>query len=458
MQPIPRARLRRLGISAARSAASAIISLFALPALADTIVIDGAKIVTGAGPAIEKGRVVIVGDKITAVGADAEVPAGATVVDGKGLTVYPGLIDAYCLAGIAAPPLAPSTGAAPQVGPGGQNQPARTAQQRAQQARQGQGRGQGGAPQAAPLTWRKATEGFKPASEAIAAMRSNGYTAALFGVRGVLTPGEDVLMTLAPGDTAANLLQERAAVNVNAQSRGGGTYPGTLMGAIAYLRQSFYDGIDARNRPPAKPDPRLEALGLAAEGKIPTLVAANSENEILRALRLGSELKLKTVVLGGREAGKLASRLADAKTAVILTEDWAQASALSKAGVPFALGSNKLEMSVSEADDLRTKAIDLVAKGLSEDVVLAALTRVPAEIVGASDRLGTLAAGRPAHLVVTEGGLFSKEGKIRFVVIGGKKVDAAPVKTVGGPKPRPLAEDGVPFATITEDDADGDGR
>src|SRR5438045_2659653 len=72
-----------------------------------TVVIKGARIVPGDGPVIERGTIVIQGDRITGVGADVDVGVGAQVIDGTGLTVYPGLIDTFCLAGIAAPPSAP---------------------------------------------------------------------------------------------------------------------------------------------------------------------------------------------------------------------------------------------------------------------------------------------------------------------------------------------------------------
>src|SRR5688500_9569572 len=71
-----------------------------------TIAIKGARIVPGDGPVIERGTVVIRGDRVIAVGADVEPGADAQVIDGAGLTVYPGLIDAFCLAGIAPPPAA----------------------------------------------------------------------------------------------------------------------------------------------------------------------------------------------------------------------------------------------------------------------------------------------------------------------------------------------------------------
>src|SRR5687767_12032147 len=353
------------------------------------IVIKGARIVTGDGPVIEKGAIVIQGDRITAVGPDVEAESGAQLIDGSGLIVYPGLIDAFCLAGIAAPPVA-------------QPQPA-TQQPRGQQ-RRGQ---QAGPPQTppTPLVWRKATEGFNAKSAAIQAMRNNGYTAALFGTRGVLTPGENALMSLVPGEAQAMLLRDRIAVNVNTLSRGGGAYPGTLMGAYAFLRQSFYDGIDQRNRKPEKPEARLQGLGAAAVGEIPVFYAAQSENDVKRALRFGKEFNARLLILGGRESEKVIPMLLERKTPVVLTDDWSPAVALHKAGVPFALASNKIEMTSSEANEQRDKMLALVEKGVTPDAVLVALTRTPAELLGISSDLGAIKPGKLANLVIVEGDL-----------------------------------------------------
>jgi imidazolonepropionase-like amidohydrolase len=428
----------------------AILALVVLCATAradQVLVIEGARIVPGNGPVIEKGTIVVEGDKITKVGAQVQKPADAQVIDGKGLTVYPGLIDAACLAGVSAPPSPPRPA---------QPQPA------AQQGQQGQRRGgrQGGAgagftpPPAAPLVWRKATEGFNAKSSALPALRNNGYTTALLCPRGVLTPGEAVLINLLPGDTPS-VIEDRAAVNVNTLSRGGGTYPTTLMGAFAFLRQSFYDGIDYENRPHDKTDVRLNALGTAAQGKIPVFCTANSENDIKRAIRLRDEFKFKLCVLGGREADKAAGALAERKIPVVLTDDWNQALALKKAGVPFVLASNQIEMTAGEADGLRSKALTLIEKGLSPDAVLAALTQTPADLLGVADRLGSVAPGKLANLVITEGDLFSKEGKVKFVVVKGQKLEPVQVKADKGPRPQRVAADGVPFRNVAEDDADG---
>jgi hypothetical protein len=418
----------------------AFLSLLLLSSVANgqtALVIQGARIVPVEGAVLESGSIVIVGEQIQAVGERVEIPAGAQIVDGKGLTVYPGLIDAYCLAGVAAPPSAP---------PAAQSGGAQGGQRRG---------GQTSPPPAppAPLPWRKATEGFNASAQAIAAMRNNGYTSALFGTRGVLTPGENVLMNLVPGDPAAMLMKERASINLNTQSRGFNAYPSTLMGAFAFLRQSLYDGLDYRNRKPEKVDSRLESLGLAAEGKIPVFYSAQNENDIRRGLKIAAEFKLRLLVLGGRESEKMLAQLKQQQAAVVLTDDWSPATALAKAGVPFALASNQLEMSVSDADNLRAKSLALVEKGLAPEAVLSALTLVPAQLLGVSDRIGTIAPGKIANLVVTDGDLFKKETKIRFTIIQGRRIEPTPLKAETAPRPKPLPEDGVAYADIDHDDA-----
>src|SRR5947207_1110243 len=95
---------------------------------------------------------------------------------------------------------------------------------------------------------------WKPSAGQSRPAVGNADRNALFGVRGVLTPGADMFMSLAPDKPTA--LTDSAAVNLNTQQRGG-AYPSTLMGAFAFLRQSLWDGVDYGNHPPDKADPRL---------------------------------------------------------------------------------------------------------------------------------------------------------------------------------------------------------
>lgn len=447
--------------SAVRTALVAVYFLFALLLLglssqmahAQSLLIEGARIVPGNGPVIESGTVLVQDGKIVSVvnlntPQSLGTPANVQVIDGKGLTVYPGLMDAYCLAGVSAPPSAP---AATNTNAGGG------------QRRQGGGNRPGGGnaapPPAAPLVWRKATEGLDVKTSAFAALRNTGYTNACLGTRGTLTPGEDVLLALSPGERPATF-QDRAAINLNMLSRGFNTYPSTLMGAFAFLRQALYDGMDYNNQPHAKSDARLEGLGLAAQGKLPVFVAASSENDIKRALRLADEFHLRLLVLGGKESEKVAARLAAQKATVVLTDDWSPAPALHKAGVPFALASGTIGLDSGDVDKMRERLLELVEKGLPAEVALAALTRVPAEALGMGEKLGTVAPGKQANLVVTEGDLFNKGAKIRFLVVNGQKVEPTPVKADAGPRLLRVASDGIPYGRgqgITEEELDGDG-
>src|SRR5688500_10500131 len=82
----------------------------------ETYAITNARIVTGSGPVIERGTIVIRDGLISAVGPNVTVPADARVIDGSGMTVYPGLIDSNTSLGLPAP--APSADVTPGGGGG----------------------------------------------------------------------------------------------------------------------------------------------------------------------------------------------------------------------------------------------------------------------------------------------------------------------------------------------------
>ncbi len=406
-------------------------------------ILENVKIVTGTGKVIESGYIIWRNDKLDTIGeGSTTVEAGFTHYDGKGLIAYPGLIDAYCAAGVSAPPAAPAGGGigggAPRTGQQGRNGGARPA-----------------TPAPTPFVWRKATDGLNMNSGGLSGLRANGFTAVNLISRGPLTPGEDVIIALSMGDKP-DILKERSAVNINTQTRQGG-YPSTLMGAYAFLRQSFYDGIDSRNHPPAKPDPKLEALATAAEGKIPALVSTGSLNDTKRAMRLGAEFKMKAVVVGGVGSEPLAKQFGTNGTGLILTGDWDPAAALYKDGAEFALASGRIELDADDAKGMITKARELVSKSnIPADKVLAALTSVPAKLLGVFDKMGSLETGKLANIVVTSGELL-KDGTIKYVFVKGKSVSTTPVKTAADQRPQRIAADGINPVTITFDDADGDG-
>ena len=454
--------------SAAHAAARlALVAVLALLVLAQTPVarvdapgafaIKDAQIVTGAGKTIAKGTVVFRNGLITDVGEGVKIPADARVIDGAGMTVYPGLIDGYTSLGLAAP----AQGQAPVGGGGGGGrQAAAAATPPPPEARLGD-------PSLAAADQVKPGTSFEDP-------RSVGVTSALSSPRQGIFAGQSALINLA-GDEASKLVL-RAPVALTVQFGGGGGfgggYPGSLMGTVAYIRQSFLDAIRYRdevdrynrikrgvNRP--EHDKRLAALQPALKGELPVLFVANSDGDIRRALMIADEFKLKPMIAGAMYGYRVADILKSRGVPVILSLDFPRRSAdlpddedetlrvlrqraetprgaarLAQAGVKFAFSSGSLR-----PQDFIANVQKAVENGLSKDEALRALTINAAEIFGAADQLGTIEVGKIANLVVATGDLLAKDAKVRHVFIDGdqielKRPDAAPARGgMGGGRP-----------------------
>jgi imidazolonepropionase-like amidohydrolase len=260
--------------------------------------IRGARIVTAAGAPIDAGTIVIRRGTIDAVGASIAVPADATVIDGAGMTVYPGLIDLG------------NTRASDQAIPATPQNVRTTAE----------------------LERWKRMQILKPQTRAADTVRvddaeltriaSAGITSVLALPGGDVISGQSALVNVAaPPDEPqiGNIVDQRrglivvktpVAVHVsfpNQPRAGGNAYPNSLMGVIAFVRQAF---LDAQHFKVAKvDDPAMEALQPAIDGKVPVAFEANQSREILRALNLARELKLQPIVTGGRNAGEVAADL-----------------------------------------------------------------------------------------------------------------------------------------------------
>ena len=421
----------------------------------EVFAISGAQIVMSAGKTIQKGAVVIRNGLIADVGEGAKIPADAKVIDGTGLTVYPGLIDAYTSIGLAAP-------AQPATPAGGGRQAAIAAAAANPQPPEAHL----GDPSAS------AADLVKPGGTDDA--RAAGITAALTSPRQGILAGQSALINLAGAD--ASKLVVRAPVALTVQFSGGsfGAYPGSLMGTVAYIRQSFYDAIHYRDeherydrikRGVKRPehDKRMAALQPALRGDMPVLFVANSDNDIRRALMIADEFKLKPIIEGATYGYRVAELLKSKNVPVILSLDFPKrpadmaedeeeslrvlrdraetpkgAARLAKAGVKFAFTSGTLR-----PQDFIANVQKAVENGLSKEDALRALTQNAAEILGAGDQLGTLEVGKIANLIVTSGDLTAKDTKVRYVFIDGseielKKPEAAPTRA-GGRGPGPAA-------------------
>jgi imidazolonepropionase-like amidohydrolase len=420
----------------------------------DTYAITNARIVTVSGPVIERGTVVIRNGLIAAAGANVNAPSDARVIDGAGLTVYPGLIDSYT--NLALPDAAPSP--APGGGPGAffiVQQP---------QARPASGPN---STQPAGLQPEVMVEDvIRPGGNEIESWRSAGVTAALTSPRSGIWMGQSALINLSGETPQQMIVRSPVAMHVGFTPLRTGGYPGSLMGVFSTLRQMmldaqrYRDSMEIYERNPRgtrrpETDRSLAALIPVLDGRMPVVMLANSEREINRALDLGSEFKLKLIIAGGREADQVADRLAKLNVPVLLSlnlprrttaampeadpeplrvlrervEAQQTAGKLAKAGVRFAFQSGSMQ----NISDLLVNANKTIENGLQPLDALRAFTIWPAEILGVKDQLGSIEAGKIANLTVTRGDLFDRNSRITHVFIDGRPVDLRPAVAPGGP-------------------------
>ncbi|HKS29735.1 MAG TPA: amidohydrolase family protein, partial [Pyrinomonadaceae bacterium] len=394
--------------------------------------IRNARIVTVSGPTIESGTVVIRDGKIEAVGAGVNVPSGAQELDATGLSVYPGMIDLGTSLGLVEVEAgAPGTVDLTEVGDMNPNA--------------------------------QAFFGINPHSAHVTVTRANGVTTVLSSPRGGIISGQAALINL-DGTTPREMAvtpQAALVITFPRASAGGrrdfATTPeaaNTLTEAITtrdrqieQLRKLLRDAeaygkaqdAYARDKSLPRPDQNvvLSALAPYARGERPVIMRADREVEIRAAIRFAEEMRLKPpIIMGGNDAWKIASFLRERNVSVILTgvldlpnrEDdyydqlYANAARLHEAGVRFAISTGDTGAQVR---DLPYHAGMAAAFGLPRDEALKAVTLYPAQIMGASDRLGSIEPGKLANLVVTDGDMLEARTHIRHLFIAGRSVSLA---------------------------------
>jgi imidazolonepropionase-like amidohydrolase len=389
--------------------------------------VKNARIVPVSGPVIENGTVVIAKGLIQSVGTDVAIPPEAWVIDGKGLTVYPGLIDAGTNLGLAQDDEAKKRGTGPSAS-GPEDRPATT-------------------------PWRVAADELKTDDKRIESWRSAGFTTALSVPDGGIFPGQASVIDLAGERTGDYIVRHRAVVPLSFKPVGGFFgFPDSLMGTIAYVRQVLDDTAWYTQAEPIYqanptkterlPYDRTEyVLSRALQNNELVLLPANNSIQIVRALRLADQWKVRAVLYGGQQGYEVAAALAASKIPVLVSLKWPERSkdgdpeaeqtlrelrfrdqapgtpaALAKAGVKFAFYSDGIATTKDIFKSLK-KASDA---GLAPDAALRALTLDSAEILGLSDRLGSIAPGKIANLVVSDGDIFNEKSKVKHVFVDGR--------------------------------------
>lgn len=405
--------------------------LGSIPAFAQkgTYAITNARIVTVSGAPISSGTIVLRDGLIESVGTSVKIPADALQIDGSGLTIYPGFIDPGSSLGLPAPQ-ARGRGAAPQPADSDSNSNY----------------------SAGLRPSRQAADELKANESTFDQVRAEGFTTVLTVGSDKIFNGESVVIDLA-GDSVSSMIVKRSFAQHVTFTTERGTFPGSLMGTFAAIRQMFNDALrldrmnkmyaqNPRGIPRPESDPELEALIPVVRGEKQIVFNANSEREIIRALDLAKEYSLKAVISGGTESGRVASRLASQKVPVLLSvnlpmrttsenpdadpetmsvlrmraDALKNASMLKNAGVRFAFQSAGLK----NMGDYQKNVGMIVENGLGKDDAIRAMTLSAAELLGVDAQLGSIEAGKIANLVIAKGELLGKDTTLTHVFVDGK--------------------------------------
>lgn len=432
----------------------------------DVYAITNARVVTVSGATIERGTVVVRDGIIEAVGATARVPADARVLDGTGLTVYPGFFDALTTLGLQTPQ--------PRPPGGGQQQQ----QQQTPQPQTNSNYPNGLQPE---LT---AFEQLKGGDAQFETSRNAGFTTALTVSRDGVYNGQSAIINLAGNSVSEMVVKTPSALHFTFRTIPGG-YPASLLGTFSAFRQMLLDARrlqELQKMYAANPlgmkrpdeDRSLEALFPVLSGAMPVVFNANTEREIVRSLDLAREFKLNAIIAGGQEAWKLAPRLKEQNVAVLLSLNFPKrtssfsaeadpedletlrfraetpkgAARLALAGVRFAFQSGGL----TNINDFFANAARTTENGLAPEAAIRAMTIAPAQIFGVDNRLGTIETGKIANLTIVRGDILSKDRSVTHVFVDGRmfeqKIQPRTPAQTGGTTPALAAVGGNYSITI----------
>ena len=293
---------------------------------------------------------------------------------------------------------------------------------------------------------------FVPEGKEVKAYRAGGFGAVVTHREDGIVRGTAALVALS--DDAHDAVLEPRVAAWHSFSKGSSrqNYPSSLMGSIALLRQTFCDAEwYAQFEAPEERNLSLEAFDSA--GDLPHFFAAGDWQDVLRADKVGDEFGVQYAFLGGGDTYRRLDEVAAAGGAMIVPVDFPSAidvsdpylarlvslaemkhwewapenpARVADAGIPMALTMN----GVGKGEKFLANVRKAVSHGLDADAALEALTRTPAEMIGASDRVGSIAPGLEANFLVCDGPLFDEGTTLHWNVIQGQRHELEPLDKV----------------------------
>jgi imidazolonepropionase-like amidohydrolase len=404
--------------------------------------ITNATVVPEPGRRIESGTVVMRDGLIEAVGADVVVPSDAVEIDGEGRWVYPGLIDADSGLGLLSAPES-AGGPAPPSGERRRAEEPPGAVHPVSRIR--------------PET--KTRDLLVPFSgerrRDVERIRNLGFTIVLTRPESGILRGSSAAILLSEERPVAETIVRDGVAQHAAFERGrfGQGYPTSLMGAVAAIRQALLDAsryaewsarYEADPLGMSRPELHTAYLALAPvlAGRQQLIFHTDDPRDTLLAHRLGREFGLQLAISTSSHEWEVAQQLAASERTLIVSvafpdkpkvkeddealevsrdamrrflEAPSGPARLHEAGVSFALTMRGLKNTADFPKQMRK----IIEAGLDEEVALAALTTVPAGLLGIDRVTGTLGPGKIANVLVADGPLFGEETKLRHVFVDG---------------------------------------
>lgn len=385
-----------------------------------------ATIVKDARTTLQNATMVVKDGKITAIGSGSVVPKDAVVINCRNKYIYPSFIDIYTDYGLTLP-------------------------QRASVGFSFNGPSQFSTATKGAYGWNQA---IKPEVDAFKIfsndeskakpLREMGFGTVLTHVKDGIARGTGAIVTLADKKENLVVLKEKASAHYSF-NKGSSTqsYPGSLMGSIALLRQTYLDALWYRTKP-SKEGTNLSLEAWNDNQNLPQIFEANDKWNDLRADRIGDEFGVQYIIKGGGNEYQRIDEIAATKATYIISLNFPQAmdvedpydarsvsladmkhwelaptnpAVLEKANIPFVLTTADTRDNKQFFTNLR-QAIDL---GLSEAKALDALTKVPAILLHVYDQVGSLETGKVANFLVTSGPVFKEKTVILQNWIQGEK-------------------------------------
>jgi imidazolonepropionase-like amidohydrolase len=409
-----------------------ILSSSPLTAQEKAVVIRGGTVIPVDGAPIANGTVVLRGGKIVAVGTNVSIPSGAEIVEAHGKWVLPGLVDAMTSIGFAGNDLNEnSNSVTPEL---------------------------------------RAFEGFnpfgtfgtgKPGPLRNVEMLSGGVTTVyIASADAALIAGQGAVVKTAGNTLDALVVREPASMEMalgeppKRPARAANRDPATRMAEVAMIRQALIKAQEyAANRAQNSNAPRdlgMEALGRLLKKDFPARIQATSARDMRNAMGLAQEFGFDLVIDGAASAMTHKDELARRKIPIVLGQvthpyisneeipdrddyppvDERIPGQLVAAGVKVAIASfSRAFATLAPAGSAKWLLIDAATAagyGMSEQDILRAVTLTPAEILGVSDRVGSLTAGKDADVIVLDGPPLSIKTWVERVYVNGELVHHRP--------------------------------